>query len=86
MDQGGFAARAALTYLKTLYGMHNQSDPVDAIVGAQVATAGASRGTTTPNTPISRMQLAAEGQKLYQVYGDAYTQSREYRALLRRVR
>ena len=86
MDAGGFQARAALAYVSSLYDKHTGTSEHDAIVGAQVANGNAGRGgPQAPTTPISRVQFAEEGQKLYQQYGEGYQQTAAYRALARRV-
>lgn len=86
MDAGGFQARAALAYVSSLYDKVNGQSEHDAIVGAQVANGNAGRGgPQAPTTPISRVQFAEEGQKLYQQYGEGYQQTAAYRALARRV-
>ncbi|AGW43615.1 scaffolding protein [Burkholderia phage JG068] len=86
MDAGGFQARAALAYVSSLYDKHTGTSEHDAIVGAQVTNGNAGRGgPQAPTTPISRVQFAEEGQKLYQQYGEGYQQTAAYRALARRV-
>lgn len=85
MDQGGFAARAALAYVSSLYDRANAVDPVAAIPAAQVHNGGGRGGPVAANTPITRAQFAEEAQKLYQAHGDAYTQTPAYQALRRRV-
>lgn len=86
MDAGGFQARAALAYVSSLYDKHTGTSEHDAIVGAQATNGNAGRGgPQAPTTPISRVQFAEEGQKLYQQYGESYQQTAAYRALARRV-
>ena len=80
-QQGGFAAEMAATYLASQYrgatGTAYEGKPAASPAAAQPAPA---------TGKLSNVEFAQAAQKLYQQYGNAYTNTSEYRALAARMR
>lgn len=80
MEQGGFAADAALFYI-----INQHKASLSSYDGSSaVSPTAAVRGGAPTGEKLNRVQFAAEAKKLYNKMGDSYVNSPEFAALGRR--
>ena len=82
LSQGGFGARVAGQFLTAAYRESTGTEFKGKPAASQDV---APKPAQQANTPITRRELAAEGQKLYRKYGNDYMKSQEYQALAKRL-
>lgn len=80
-EQGGVAAEIAAKYVTDMY----REASGTAFEGAPAANVKAPAAPASSAEPITRQEFAAQAQKLYNKYGDAYVQRPEYRNLAARL-
>lgn len=77
-------AKIAAAYVVNTYRLATNADA--APTTSAVAPTAAARPSQQSSGPITRRELAEEGQKLYAKYGDRYRESSEFKALAARLR